>query len=90
MQDAFDGREARVRVRSTELNSPSERAGLCTGDTILSIDGLEIRGVRDVYKVGFKVGQAYVVRVRRPDGSVASLTITPEPEKEERFKRLFG
>ena len=90
MQDAFDGREVRVRVRSAEVGSPSQRAGLHAGDTILSIDAVDIRGVRDVYKVGFKMGQAYTVLIRRPDGSVATLTITPEPEKEERFKRLFG
>lgn len=90
MQDFFDGKKVHVRVRSVESGSPAARAGLATHDTILSIDGKDIDSVRDVFKVGFAVDRTYRLRVRCADGYEKEVSITPEPEKEERWKRLYG
>jgi len=56
-------------------DSPAERAGMMTGDLILEIDGVSTEGM--------KVEEG-VSKIRGPIGTVVTLTIFREGEKEER------
>jgi regulator of sigma E protease len=68
-------------------DSPAARAGIVTGDRVLSINGNEVRGWDEVETLMNRTsGDALLFKVRR-DGTVLDLSVKPERKTE---KDIFG
>lgn len=68
-------------------DSPAARAGIMTGDRVLSINGNEVRGWDEIEKLTNKTpGKALLFKVKR-NGAVIELLVTPERKSE---KDIFG
>lgn len=59
--------DSAVRVAAVEPNSPAERAGLATGDFLLSLDGATITGADDLIRhlAGDKIGRTVEIEILR-------------------------
>jgi len=69
-----------VRIDKVLAKSPAEAAGIAAGDVVVEIEGHAVTGTKaDVLKPYLKreVGQATRFVIRKPDGSVKTLTLTP-------------
>jgi S1-C subfamily serine protease len=68
-----------VMVTAIEPDSPAQRAGLMTGDTILGLDGVTITGADDLIRnlAGDKIGRTVDVDVLR-FGKPRRMTLTAE------------
>ena len=68
-----------VMVTAIEPDSPAQRAGLMTGDTILALDGVTITGADDLIRTlaGDKIGRTVDVDVLR-FGKPRRMTLTAE------------
>jgi S1-C subfamily serine protease len=76
--------ESAVMVASIEPESPAARAGLASGDIILSLDELPVTGADDLIRMlaGDKIGRAVAIETLR-NGGRRTVTLTPT----ERAKR---
>jgi S1-C subfamily serine protease len=72
------GREAGVEVMEVVQASPAERAGIRSGDLIVSIDDTPVSDARDLQRmmVGEVIGRSVEALVWR-DGELRSITINP-------------
>lgn len=69
-----------VRIDKVLAKSPAEAAGIAAGDQVVEIEGHPVTGTKaDVLKPYLKrdVGQATRFVIRKSDGSVRTLTLTP-------------
>ena len=59
--------DSAVMVASVEPGSPADRAGLASGDIILTLDGVPVTGADDLIRMlaGDKIGRAVEVKTRR-------------------------
>ncbi len=74
-------------IGKVEGDSPAARAGLMTGDRVISINESAIRSWDEIETaVNRTPGKTLLFKVRR-DGSVAELSVTPEKKAEE---DIFG
>ena len=66
-------------VASVEPGSPADRAGLASGDIILTLDGVPVTGADDLIRLlaGDKIGRAVEVKTRR-NGEERRVTLTPD------------
>ena len=72
-----------VMVTEVEMNSPAHIAGLEKGDVIVELDGKPVVDVRDILEVmGYKVGQAFQIKIMKSDGKFVSTTITSVPGRQ--------
>ncbi len=70
--------DSAVMVASVEPGSPADRAGLASGDIILTLDGVPVTGADDLIRMlaGDKIGRAVEVKTRR-SGEERRVTLTP-------------
>lgn len=86
MQGSFEGIGATVEMRDGELvivrplpDSPALRAGLQSGDTILSVDGEPLEG-KDILEA--------ITMIRGPEGTTVELLVKREGESEPFVVRI--
>jgi regulator of sigma E protease len=71
-------REEKIQIVSVIKDSPADKAGLRTGDAVLTVDGKALASVEDFREYTLlKEGQPVVVEVRRP-GETSAVDVTPE------------
>jgi len=70
--------DSAVMVASVEPASPADRAGLASGDIILTLDGVPVTGADDLIRMlaGDKIGRAVEVKFRR-GGEERRVTLVP-------------
>jgi S1-C subfamily serine protease len=70
--------DSAVMVASVEPGSPADRAGLASGDIILTLDGVPVTGADDLIRMlaGDKIGRAVEVKFRR-GGEERRVTLVP-------------
>jgi S1-C subfamily serine protease len=70
--------DSAVMVASVEPGSPADRAGLASGDIILTLDGVPVTGADDLIRMlaGDKIGRAVEVKFRRGGGE-RRVTLVP-------------
>jgi len=75
-------------IGTVDPGSPADIAGLKTGDSIVDIDGKEVASWDDMAgAISESRGKPLTVRVRRPDGTVVSMSVTPAIKSA---KNVFG
>lgn len=77
------GNEASTTLGSIVPDSPAQAAGLSVGDTILSVDGQSVEKWEDFGNfVNAQNGEAVSVTIKKTDGSIETLDITPTYSEE--------
>lgn len=77
-----------VEITAVMENSPAQKAGLRAGDTILKIDGNEIRGLDEqAVKRIFDGKETFVFLLRTRDGVLRSLGVTKQRLRDFRVRR---
>ena len=77
--------ESAVIVSSVEPEGPAERAGLRSGDIILSLDGRAVTGADDLIRLlaGEKIGRAIEIDTLR-SGDRRTLSLVPAERRSRR------
>ncbi len=79
-----NGTDATTTIASVSENSPAYKAGIAAGDTVVQIDGNEIKEWDDLTSfIRGGSGSAISVNVKKADGSEKTYEITPEYNEEE-------
>lgn len=67
-----------VQVKEVAAGSPAETAGMAAGDTLLQIQGHEVRGRSDVsYYLTLNLGATVNVKLRTAEGAERTVYVTP-------------
>jgi membrane-associated protease RseP (regulator of RpoE activity) len=89
VQLAPEGGAGGARVREVSPGGPAEQAGVRAGDTILAVNGTDVRGKASARRVvellhDLKPGDKVSLRISR-DGKVRDLTVTARPGMDDLF-----
>jgi S1-C subfamily serine protease len=77
--------DSAVVVASIETASPADRAGLVTGDVLLSLDGQAVTGADDLIRIltADKIGRKVEIELLR-EGERRRISLTPEERQQRR------
>lgn len=74
-----------VKIDKVVPKSPAESAGMAPGDLIVEIEGHPVSGTKaDVLKPYMRrdAGQATRFVIKKPDGTLRAMTMTPVPKSQ--------
>jgi S1-C subfamily serine protease len=76
--------ETAVMVATVEPESPADRAGIASGDIILTLDGAAVTGADDLIRIlaGDKIGRSIALEILR-NGNRLTVSLIPD----ERVRR---
>jgi regulator of sigma E protease len=73
----------RFMIKSVLPNSVAAAAGLRSGETILSIDGVPVDFDGTLRKINGSIGTPITLTVREPNGTSRSVGVTPKADKQK-------
>ena len=73
-----------VQVDEVAANSPADRAGIVTGDTILEVNGKQVNNIGDLQRqIQLNLGQPITLLVQHADDTTAEVRATPRWQPPE-------